>query len=1320
MHVNCALWSSEVYEEIDGSLQNVTSALSRGSKLNCSVCSKKGATIGCCHDYCKENYHFPCAIANLSAFKEDKTMYCKKHGPFYKIIPNQTELTAKRIIHVDTEVEIQKRPKNLDLREARVHIGSLTVHHLGDRVKPGVSDGTEALIPIGYYCSREFWSTFDPARKVRYFCKTRLVKKVKREAVSDVNVTINHEEMRPKEVEETLKDTMKKLRSLEVKKMPKNLKIIPPYMVSKVIKDFNLNDIYRKDEIEKHDVTPSKRRRLEPKRVESSQSTPKNMEDLTPSKSLNKAIGNILKRTPSKILDDQDLLAAFQKDFPNSNIINQLMSENQQNTLSHDFEIVQTWFNQKKQMKVTEVKTQCNFPFSRNNWEIDELYDKAHEHENQQNIEIMSDCSVESDNEYEDIIENLDPEQEDVLSYVIEKIAAEKEALEKEQPLEDDFDIIDKILNAPDDVLVSNQKEADICMPLNNQSAAEEVSLPNPIELFKDIPQFDGAADEDNSPKKDFTIAGLLSPPPATPAPTPTPGPAPRRPSDDDVVFIASSGPPPTPVSRQPQPQAAPRHQPFQLPQQQQYLMHPHQNLPPGFMPQATPGVFVQSLPNPHMTAGFTQSFHQQTGRTLQYVASIPAMPFGTAAAIPFMPSAAGLNYLTPQSIIINQPQPTAYHHPQALAHHAFTYQPQAHPQPQFQPMPTPQVSQPRKIARVQPQIHQASSSIVSTMASMQQPSTSRIMASSSHHMERNRQQQLINQAQISKNQSNIGKVDPIKALSSMASHPMTSTAQTTSSSLSISHPAVTASASLNRDQSPSLINPDQKQRSVGTQAKIGAPLKIISPRPWKGSQTPIPPKTPTPMSMTSEPVILSSGLTSAASSRAPSPCVQTPVVKMEKIVDQKPILPVFRPNKRRNSIQEDHGYYCSSPEVNDQALLLDERVVEGIKVKTKQSTKNAIKLVMQKNPHDQRLQVQEMTIHDGSKNQKAYTPQEANKALKTKHSKKKKKALPEAAFMVQLDHKGNVLPIQEQFVNEVLPMDQAPVKIKEEPLSPSAQDNLESDDESEEEIIYEITGEDGYRAVSNDVNKLWLKILEAVQEARMLHQYPPLPVDQHPFGSIGLTMLGLTHSAVTYLIEQLPGAREAAENYKFKHHIHSEPHEILKENPTGCARGEPYKDRKPLDMFSWLASRHRKRPNFYSQSGEIDVQIAAARRATSLDLPYAMRFRHLAKNAKEAVGVYTSVIHGRGLFCKREIQAGEMVIEYAGELIRSMLTDKREKYYDGRGIGCYMFRIDDEIVVDATLRGNAARFINHSCDVSETFFFKFSFVLYHVFHRFR
>lgn len=60
----------------------------------------------------------------------------------------------------------------------------------------------------------------------------------------------------------------------------------------------------------------------------------------------------------------------------------------------------------------------------------------------------------------------------------------------------------------------------------------------------------------------------------------------------------------------------------------------------------------------------------------------------------------------------------------------------------------------------------------------------------------------------------------------------------------------------------------------------------------------------------------------------------------------------------------------------------------------------------------------------------------------------------------------------------------------------------------------------------------------------------------------------------------------------------------------------------------------------------------------------------------KDLTGLHTfvrSAIHGRGLFCKRNIEAGEMVIEYAGIVIRAVLTDKREKYYDGKVGFCHL-----------------------------------------------
>ena len=82
----------------------------------------------------------------------------------------------------------------------------------------------------------------------------------------------------------------------------------------------------------------------------------------------------------------------------------------------------------------------------------------------------------------------------------------------------------------------------------------------------------------------------------------------------------------------------------------------------------------------------------------------------------------------------------------------------------------------------------------------------------------------------------------------------------------------------------------------------------------------------------------------------------------------------------------------------------------------------------------------------------------------------------------------------QDQFVNEMHPLDQ--IHIKEEPISDvDKDDDLENeDDDVDEEIIYELTSEDGYRAASSDVNKLWWQVLEAVKEARMLHGMPTLP----------------------------------------------------------------------------------------------------------------------------------------------------------------------------------------------------------------------------------
>lgn len=118
-------------------------------------------------------------------------------------------------------------------------------------------------------------------------------------------------------------------------------------------------------------------------------------------------------------------------------------------------------------------------------------------------------------------------------------------------------------------------------------------------------------------------------------------------------------------------------------------------------------------------------------------------------------------------------------------------------------------------------------------------------------------------------------------------------------------------------------------------------------------------------------------------------------------------------------------------------------------------------------------------------------------------------------------------------------------------------------------------------------------------------------------------------------------------------------------------------------------------------------------------------QYRRLKTEWKNNVYLARSRIQGLGLYAAKDIEKHTMVIEYIGTIIRNEVANRREKIYEeqvglqwmlGALVGCgwdwvggwpgaatdtpfspqnrgiYMFRINNEHVIDATLTGGPAR----------------------------
>ena len=75
------------------------------------------------------------------------------------------------------------------------------------------------------------------------------------------------------------------------------------------------------------------------------------------------------------------------------------------------------------------------------------------------------------------------------------------------------------------------------------------------------------------------------------------------------------------------------------------------------------------------------------------------------------------------------------------------------------------------------------------------------------------------------------------------------------------------------------------------------------------------------------------------------------------------------------------------------------------------------------------------------------------------------------------------------------------------------------------------------------------------------------------------------------------------------------------------------------------------------------------------------------------------SSIHGNGVFATRRIRKGMTVVEYLGDRVSHAKADTRYEDKDPDDNHTFLFTVNAKTVIDASVNGNDARFINHGCD---------------------
>ncbi|KAJ0182082.1 hypothetical protein K1T71_002804 [Dendrolimus kikuchii] len=91
---------------------------------------------------------------------------------------------------------------------------------------------------------------------------------------------------------------------------------------------------------------------------------------------------------------------------------------------------------------------------------------------------------------------------------------------------------------------------------------------------------------------------------------------------------------------------------------------------------------------------------------------------------------------------------------------------------------------------------------------------------------------------------------------------------------------------------------------------------------------------------------------------------------------------------------------------------------------------------------------------------------------------------------------------------------------------------------------------------------------------------------------------------------------------------------------------------------------------------------------------------RRFQKQENASLKVFYADKKGCGVEASGDISTGEFLMEYVGEVLDYELFYKRaQAYSDENNLHHYFMSLKGDTVIDATVKGNISRFINHSCD---------------------